>query len=87
MFQTEITIVGVGERREGVKDGKRWVCQQIAFTYHDDRIVGVNADKATIWNDDVDKRFIEPGVKLNVWLMFGRDNNGAYGLRKLAIVG
>lgn len=86
MFETEITIVGVGQRWEGVKDGKRWVNQQIFFTYPDERVTGLNADKVTLWGDDVDQRSFAPGMTLHVWLVYGKDKTGHYGLRKMAIV-
>lgn len=70
-MKTVVTIVGVGERRTGTgKNGKKYDIANVAFTYPDTRMEGVNAGNCVINGADLDTYSIYPGVEVNALIMY-----------------
>lgn len=70
-MKTTVEIVGVGERRTGTgKNGKPYDIVNVAFTYPDNRIEGLNAGNCVINGDDLDKHGVYVGASLEVLLMY-----------------
>lgn len=70
-MKTIVTIVGVGERRTGKgKNGKNYDIAQVAFTYPDTRIDGVNAGNCVVNGDDLDKYKLFPGTEVEALIMY-----------------
>ncbi len=70
-MRTNVTFVGVGERRTGIgKNGKLYDIVNVAFTYDDKRMEGVNAGNCVIDGAELDKHNIYPGAECEVVLMY-----------------
>lgn len=70
-MRTVVNIVGVGERRTGTgKNGKPYDIVNVAFTYDDKRMEGVNAGNCVINGADLDAHKIYPGAEVEVLLMY-----------------
>lgn len=70
-MKTTVYIVGVGERRTGTgKNGNPYDIVNVAFTYPDNRMAGVNAGNCVINGAELDNHSIYPGAELEVLLLY-----------------
>lgn len=70
-MKTVVNIVGVGERRTGTgKNGKPYDIVNVAFTYPDNRMEGVNAGNCVINGTDIDDHNIYPGADVEALILY-----------------
>lgn len=70
-MKTTVTIVGCGERKSGTgKNGKPYDIVNVAFTYPDTRMEGVNAGNCVINGEDIAKYGIYPGAVCEALILY-----------------
>lgn len=69
-MRTTVTIVGVGERRTGKsKNGKAYDFVDVAFTYPDRNMEGVNAGCCALDGAEFERSSLSPGLVVDAIIL------------------
>lgn len=78
MFETQITILGLGERVQGTNANGAYDIVQMAFSYPDKRMEGVNAASIIVNGDTVERVLVGDTVRAMLIFQKVEQKNGKY---------